>query len=206
MSFEIITLYFDDVTSLTHAWREHTMGRGDATWTHGAYAQVWDLGDQVMKVSGGDDMGYLSFLETMAELDIANPYLPVIYSSTYYRLTDAARQECFMYRNRERIVTFMEKLDQPPKMRRNVWSEKGHLVKSDEPPVKHWALAVSKYLCSNTSAMAHLSLEHQELIVLLKIAYEHYKEKYPKDFGRYDMHGGNVLVRGRQFVVTDPLA
>lgn len=207
MSFEIKTLYFDDVTSMTHAWREHTMGRGDATWYHGAYAQVWDLEDQVMKVSGGDDMGYLSYLETMAELNIKNVHLPVIHESIYYRLTDEARKQCFMYRNRERIVTYMEKLEQPPKLRRNVWGRRGNLVKSSDPPVKYWMQGVAGYLFkTDTPAFARLSLEHQELIVLLRIAYEHYKEKYPRDFGRFDMHSGNALVRGRTFVITDPLA
>lgn len=205
MSFEIKTYYFDDVTALTHAWRVHTEGR-NSEW-HGAYAAVYDLGDRVMKLSGGDDLGYLSYLETMAELKLKNRYLPVIHSVDYYRFTDEARKEHSMFRHREKIVTYMEKLQQPPKHFRRTYDANGNLLNMSKPPLKIWAARVENYVQFKMTDEFHaLSLEHQEAIVLLKIAHEHYATKYSTDYGRLDLHAGNVLARGKTFVITDPFA
>lgn len=204
MNFEIKTHYFDDTTSLLKAAQKHTINRESNWW--GAYASVYDLGDRVMKVSNGDDLGYLSYLETMSELKINNRHLPVIYEVDYYRLTDEARKECRMYRHTEKIVTYMEKLKQPPKKARRTYDKSGDLIKCSWPAVHNWTAALGRYVDWLKKPYSHLSLEHQELIVLLRIAEEHYATKYPQDYGRFDLHSGNAMLRGKTIVVTDPLA
>lgn len=205
MSFEIITLYFDDAYELRNACSVHTVGR-ESTW-HGSFATVYDLDDRVLKVSGGDDLGFLSYLETMMALNVSNRHLPVIHEVIQYRLTDEARKKVSMYKHQERIITYMEKLKQPPKFLRRVYTARGNLLKTWWPPVMKWAEIVTEHVHADIGEkFKDLSLEHQEAIVLLKIAHEHYQHKYPRDYHKFDLHAGNVLARGKTFVITDPLA
>jgi hypothetical protein len=203
MSFKLETLYFDSVPALHLALQEHTVAR-ISKWC-GAYATVYDLGDRVLKVSGGDDLGYLAYLHTMSTLSVSNRYLPRIHSAVHLRLTDEARKENGLWLHRERIVTYMEKLDQPPKLLRRINSARGDLLATSYPPVKKWVMKVEKYLLTRgTEHLSKLRLEHQELIVLLKIALQYHMDVNSEHTPRSDLHAGNALCRGKTFVVTDP--
>jgi len=209
--FKLTTLQFDSHEALLKAVRVHTHQSGVEWLAEGAYAVVYSLAqnpNEVMKVSGGDDQGYLNFLKTMDTLAISNPYLPVIHEAIHFRLTDALRKENGMWQHKERIVTYMEKLSQPPKLIRRDYDKHGHLVRTSWPPVKTWASWVSNYVHGDVRHIKELKLVHQELIVLLKIALEFHTaevEKF-KGYGKLDLHAGNVMCRGKQFVVTDPFA
>ena len=205
--FKLTTLQFDTQEELLNMVRVHTAGC-DKQIGEGAYAVVYATKnpDIVMKLSCGDDVGYLSYLKTLEALNISNRYLPVIHEATHYRLTDEARK-CGMWLHKERIVTYMERLKQPPKLNRKEYNKYGGLAGMFWPPVKKWTRIVSDYVLGDTRHIAHLSLEHQELIVFLKIAHEFHLAEVEKTqgFGRLDLHAGNAMCRGKTFVVTDPL-
>jgi hypothetical protein len=130
--FRLTTLQFNTQDELLKAVHVHT--NQCVEWlADGAYAAVYATKnpDVVLKLSGGDDLGYLSYLKTLETLNISNPYLPIIHDATHFRLTDEARKEHGMWQHRERIVTYMERLSQPPKKVRNKYNERGHLVSSE---------------------------------------------------------------------------
>ena len=208
--FKLTTLQFDTQAELLNAVQVHTNQWGIEWLADGAFAVVYKTADPavVMKVSGGDDVGYLSFLKTLDTLQVSNRYLPKIFEATHFRLTDEARAEGGMWRHKERIVTYLEKLKQPPKLNRNVYNKHGGLKGSYWPPVKKWTYTVSQYVHSDVRHIANLSLEHQELIVFLKIALEFHLAEVEKtrEYGKLDLHAGNAMCRGKQLIVTDPLA
>ena len=203
--FKINTVEFDCRHKLFFAVEEHRV-RGRGPLGNGAFATVYSLDDPnvVLKISTGDDAGYLAFLKTLEQLQVSNRHLPVIHSVTHFRLSDKVREEL---RNKERyclhyeyIVTYMERLKQPPK------SLRGCVPALRPAPVGKWAKIISDYVSRDSQYMAHLSDEHQELITFLKIALEFHLKDIGESYGRFDLHRSNAMLRGKTIVVTDPLA
>ena len=204
--FKINTVEFDCRHKLFFAVEEHRECRrgylGD-----GSFATVYSLDDPnvVLKISTGNDAGYLAFLKTLEQLQVSNRHLPVIHSVTHFRLSDKAREEFLekhgSYLWSECIVTYMERLKQPPKSLRGRAGQLGRAA-----PVGKWAKIISDYVSRDSQYMAHLSDEHQELITFLKIALEFHLQDIGESCGWFDLHRGNAMLRGKTIVVTDPLA
>ncbi len=206
MSFEIRTVYVDTPRELAIA-KGACMGNREIYAT-GNFAKLYKHGDdQIMKISGGDDLGFLEYLKTIAGLGISNRYLPEVTEVIHYRFPDKVRASTSWFMNWEFIVTYMEKLKQPPKFGRCTYDERGNLLQIRGTPVQKFAERLRSYIEGPVENISKLRLEHQELVVLLKIAYEgHLNSSTPNGYQNLDLHAGNVMQRGKGFVVTDPLA
>lgn len=169
----------------------------------GSFADVYSLGDgRALRISTGDDEGYRAYVETISEIGVQNSYLPKIFSAVSYRLTDEAREITEFYQHYEFFAVVMEELMQPPKrvrIKKNLW---GEIVKIEKAPVSKFNQILKSYVCGNLQdALNYLRLEHQELIIFLRLALHH-----APNHCAIDLHGGNSMVRGKRFVVTDPIA
>ena len=102
---------------------------------------------------------------------------------------------------REIYVFYIEKLRQP--RRKNALVIHKYGSKTLRPVDKYVALLediIYKYRMGDRVRFKKLKPKHQDLVVLLALAGDITDSDY------FDLHAGNVMCRGRRFVVIDPLA
>jgi hypothetical protein len=161
---------------------------------NGCFATAYASGkDQVIKVSVGNDWGYMSFLEAMQQMPAQNPWFPRIHWVRVFM------DESGLSDN-NRIVTCLERLDRP-------WESSGFVDKFTDPNAALW----TEYVTICKEIEAHMDrpatrqqdwiMNNAELMDALKVVKRAMKMS---DRGT-DMHCGNFMVRGRQLVITDPI-
>lgn len=152
----------------------------------GLYSRVYssDKHDFVIKVTKGIDKGYWHFINAVRMLGEGNPYLPRIHKVVAFKENGFDNILCY--------ATFMEKLK--PTKKRTSWADAGT---SGDMAAKAVRNAVSNAKHCNDWPVRK---DKRDLIALLLIARDQY------DASWFDFHQGNVMLRGRQLVITDPIA
>jgi len=169
----------------------------------GLHGEVYssDQTPYVVKTFFGNDLGYLSWIQTIAELGQNNPHVPKIMKVILYRLPDYRYD--FIYKkpgktSMDTYVVYMEKLDDRP-CRANTGGEWGRYSRD-------------RYASTIDVLMRKIRLDpknfdwntlrpvHRDLCVMMLLA----AEKAGLEW--FDLHSANVMARGRRFVVIDPLA
>lgn len=160
----------------------------------GCYGTVYGSKDSkvVYKVGDADNnVGYLSFIKVLSKQKKHNPYLPKVYGVRFIK--DKHGDEVF--------VVAMERLEPLARGMGDVcdWFEDELVEKdrwgSDTKKVEE-ALGVKKIVPKPLG----------EALTVLRKAYELSQSGKRCDQADWDLHGGNFMMRGKQIVVTDPLA
>jgi hypothetical protein len=157
--------------------------RGIRMLDGGAYATVFSApkSNTVFKL-GKDGDPYFNFVKELAKLERHNPYLPRIHKVTVFKLSASD----FSY------VVEMERLD--PWRRGTHYLDPyfldSNIYKNEERFKSAWREEFGG------TPSRHLL----RAIDLIKRA----KKRYGSG-ADYDFHGDNVMMRGNQFVITDPL-
>jgi len=170
----------------------------------GLYGRVYTSNGTpyVVKFFKGHDSGYRSWIETIAELANTGPlakYTPKISRVLCYRMPDADYQgEVPGETIHDTWVVYMERLAG--------YNEQGTIrgAKNDMRIRKFGDLFRNimyraRYCEDEPFDYSKLSPIHRDLIALILIA----REKYGSGC---DCHNGNIMLRGSQIVITDPLA
>ena len=205
MSLNIETIYLESSYENAGAVARIEHAEGLTKVGSGLYSQVFTSDDTpyVVKVMRGHDLGYLSYVKMVTELG-DSPYLPKIQRIIHYRFRDDAYEVCDKRGNttKDAYVFYMEKLEQPPRRGRCGidWSD-------DRPhTVDRFSTTLSRLVndaLARELDWSKLRPKHQDLVALIALAYE---QMPYSDYGQVvDIHGGNVMKRGKHFVVTDPI-
>lgn len=203
MSLKIETVILEDnidsrrVAILNHATGFERLGGGK-------HAEVFSSPDTpyVVKVMSGVDRGYLSYLETVSHQHRSTPYAPIVYRVIHYRFEDEFYGNMSGwkpgYTPYDKFVFYLEKLSQPT---RREWATKGNRYSVDRFAKKLDYLMID----AQHGGFNWLSLKpkHQKLISVLLDAGK--RAWMDDDTILFDLHAGNVMKRGKQYVVTDPL-
>lgn len=161
----------------------------------GAYGTVYGSKDSkvVYKVGDtSDNVGYLSYIKVLAKQKKHNPFLPKIYGVRFIR--SKSGDEVF--------VVAMEKLEPLARGMGDVcdWFE-DELQREDF----HWNKSRDK-VEDLLGVKRSLPKPLTEALEVLRKAYKESNGGRRWDSADWDLHGGNFMMRGRQIVVTDPLA
>jgi hypothetical protein len=199
MTFEIETVIVPLGENIKAAVeKEHTQGLV-SIGTPSVYGRVYSNGEvnHVVKIGSGGDMGYRSYVQTAAQFRNECKYLPNITRAILYRHPD----EFYESRGRKPgedpidiFVVYMEKLRHP----RNTGncSERGSPVNRFTAVLRE---LLRQHVYGNNLDWSRLRPVHQDLLTILLLA------KEMRQGNNFDIHYQNAMVRGRQFVVTDPL-
>lgn len=165
----------------------------------GLYARVFELpdSDMVLKVSREDDKGYIAYLRVLNELEFDSPYVPKIEKVLVYgNMLFGSMFEPMFY------LTYMEKLVPCKKTRYDGEEVCSYLSNSQDPSMKRWVDRFSRMADHSFEfgTKYKLNPRHHDLIALITLAKETSKKHCT-----FDLHYGNVMRRGRQIVLTDPL-
>lgn len=159
----------------------------------GMYAQVYTRSnvEHVVKIFKANDVGYLAYIETLAQLGPVHGYTPNITRIINYRMNpftsnDPEQETC--QHNLDCYVVYMEQLTEDDN---KTWHRR----------IRFTGL-LKRYLSRiedgefNWNSVRPV---HRDLLALLEIARERAGLKF------FDLHVGNVLMRNGRFVITDPL-
>lgn len=211
MALEIETVYVkEDEWAKDVAMEHHVHNQGFDELGGGLYSTVYGSKDSpfAVKLMRGSDNGYISYLETIAELGHDSPYIPKIHRIINYRMVDHeyARENGVQpgRTNRDYFVFYIERLQATRREGRGDCNVKR--------PIDYFARRLDRLadiawkdqqFGTKELDWSKYSKKHQDLLALLVLARE-VADKY--ECVGFDLHAGNVMKRGSQFVVTDPLA
>lgn len=190
---------------MERAKSEHTNGL--AQISKGCYSTVYSSDDTpyIVKIMRGGDAGYLAYMKVIQQLG-DSPYCPRIQRVVCYRYQAKhyiSHMDSPGESNHDYYAIYMEKLEQPPRYRWDGPDGSNRNFTLDKFVGRLARLVSSAYaLREEFDWMAHKP-KHRDLIALLVLAREQTSPNYCVCF---DIHSGNVMKRGRQYVVTDPLA
>lgn len=161
---------------------------------NGCFATAYASGrDQVIKVSVGNDWGYMSFLEAMSRMKSHNPWLPRIHWVRVFMGRSGRDSD-------SRIVTCLERLERP-------WDSSGDVEDLSQKNAPLWQVYAT--MCKEIEGHVDRPETRQqdwikrnpqlrEALAVIHVAMA--------SSGRgTDLHCGNFMVRGRQLVITDPI-
>lgn len=199
MSIRWNTIVLKDEASISEAVLGHI--RTLECIGSGLYANVYsnDTIDIVVKITSGNDLGYLAYIKAITAFELNNSYIPRILKVIHYRYADDSPERGTVRdgigRN-DRFVITMEKLDSP--MRDNN-SSHGKCRKFNDF-VDNFSGIMRNIAYGEKVDWSKYSKKHQEVFALLEIARESIGARW------YDLHTGNIMMRGSQFVITDPIS
>jgi hypothetical protein len=198
MTFEIETVIVPNHENIRElAEKEHTEGLV-SIGTQSVYGRVYSNNEinYAVKIGSGGDMGYRSYVKIVAHFHEDCKYLPKISRAILYRHEDS------YYEGRNRkpgedsddvFVVYMEKLKHP---RTPGYGTGG-------APINRFTYKLSEmlrtHIWSGTLDWSKLRPVHRDLLTILLLAREH------REGNGFDIHFQNVMARGKQFVITDPL-
>lgn len=147
----------------------------------GAFGSAWTRTDskikQVIKMTHGNDWGYMAYLEMLSKVAAANPWLPRIDLVNVYMDRDG--DTCMVA-----IMEHLETIEQLP----------------DRDRFRTEIEEIGEYIRERNSAN-WIKRDPQ----LLRAA-EVVRAAHRRSRCSYDLHTGNILVRNKtQLVITDPL-
>lgn len=159
----------------------------------GCFATVYASDhNQVIKISEGQDWGYISFLEAMSQQRTHNPWLPRIQWAKVFMSNTGKEQD-------NRVVTCLEHLERP-------WKDCGTIDDEHDSSAEYWQKCVvqckeiESHMSSGRNQKDWIN-QNQELSAALQVV-----RQAMRACGRnVDMHCGNFMLRGRQLVITDPI-
>lgn len=153
----------------------------------GVFGTVYGCKDKdwVYKVGNlNDNTGYLSYLNQLSTLEEHNPYTPEIYGVRFYKGTTSSA-----------FVVAMERLTpMPQRGRGKVWALSDFIEGSANSDMKR-----IKDL-QELGVKVEFPKPLEEVIELL------HQAKKKSKWASWDLHMGNFMMRGKQLVITDPLA
>lgn len=160
----------------------------------GAYGVVYGSKDSkvVYKVGDtSDNVGYLAYIKVLSKQKKHNPFLPKVYGVRFIK--DADGDEVF--------VVAMERLEPLKRGMSDIcdWFE-DELVENDR-----WGSDTNKV----EAALGVKKIVPKPLTEALEVLRKAHNESNSGrrwDCADWDLHSGNFMMRGRQIVVTDPLA
>jgi hypothetical protein len=173
----------------------------------GLYSTVYGGNDTpyVVKIMRGADGGYITYINVAAEIAQDCAYVPKVIRKVLYRLADEeyGPDERPGHSNRDYYAIYLERLQQPcrynycnkiPKQTLDRFASRLNSIVYDaynEPDSFNWDNHKPK---------------HRDLIALLVLVRIEAQKVGGVDSVGLDLHAGNIMKRGRQYVVTDPLA
>jgi len=214
VSFEIETLIIDpEITKVTpyqeamfHVRNGKLLGYG----IHGCVYEDPDNPERAIKVARASDIGYFMFLKLLQKFGDGNRYLPKIYKVVHYRYPDkfVGHDPYYLrgHSNKEYYVVWMEKLSkgrQIPSMGdRPIRSAKKEDFPSRVVYGKEYFAFKLKTLFKKYENIdySRFNKHHHDFLALLQLLRE------IADAKAMDFHEGNVMFRGRQIVVIDPIS
>lgn len=205
MSLKIETVILeDDADSRVEAINGHA--RNFDRLGRGQHSEVFCSPDTpyVVKVMRGTDRGYLSYLKTAAEGRHQNSYMPRVFRAVHYRFNDKFYKTNSLHlwpighTPHDYFVFYLERLEQP---KRRDWDSKKNKFSVDRFVKKLDDIMIdARYGKLNWNS---LKPKHRDLVSTLLAAAE---RAWVEDSSiLFDLHAGNVMKRGSQYVVTDPL-
>jgi hypothetical protein len=197
-----------DIDTMDYARRKHA--KGFRLLGTGLYSAVYgsDATPYVVKIFKGHDKGYRNWIRTLAEVENLrhlSKYVPKIYQVFLYRRPDEFYKNTGLdigYSSQDTMVVYLEPLtgkDTPyvnPKENDYQKRRKTSLARFAEKVTE----CVDKARCSVRPDWGNLRPVHRDLVSLILLAYEKNRAT------GIDIHYGNVMKRGRQVVITDPLS
>lgn len=170
------------------------MTQGMAKLGGGLYAKTYGNSETpfVVKVGRMTDRGYRAYLSVMQELGIQNPYLPRILDVTYFTGENAYGEKDVYF---SFFAVRMEKLERGDY--NYAWSEEG-----DSPFAQ--ACRIIRAAADDRLSLLKADSVLEEAIAVIQLA----RDRVYRDHENvsFDLHCGNVMLRGEQLVITDPLA
>lgn len=192
MNFEVETRYFNNRDDIDEAAGKYSDGL--SMLGEGMYAQVFGSNQTpyVIKIMSVNDIGYAAWMKVIAEFGHEIAYMPKIHHVIQLKLSNPG--SVGRPSNVEKIIICMEKLVHP---KRNCDDN------------NRW-FTIDRY-CSKLKELLYeaqherliyqrLRPKHRDLITVLMLA----KELSGCD--RFDLHSANIMKRGKQYVVTDPIS
>ena len=172
----------------------------------GLYAMVYATPDPavVLKVIKYSDPGYMAYLEVMKRLGEQMRYMPKILRVVEFRYRKDVLEEEPPIRGQ---LIWLEKLSTPRLTRYDgtgLESYPGNDLL--DPPVKRFVDKIKIIIRRiRQGEKVYLRPVHQDLIAMLELVLEVGKSSSSSGWSRLDLHSWNVMVRGKQFIITDPL-
>ena len=156
--------------------------------------------DTVVKITHGQDRAYFAYLKMIHDLGFENPYIPKIKEVILFRVKDT-EYTIYPELSHVRMMVQMERLQESFKnydYRRVAAANIAKMLTKFVCP--KWDDEKDEYSDQPPMECDELRQEHQDLIALLRLMHE----TYPTI--TYDIRTSNIMVRGRQLVVTDPVS
>lgn len=169
----------------------------------GLYASVFSIpnSDMVLKVINGNDKGYMSYLKVIQGLgNDTLAYMPKIHrviEISYDEVDDGHYHEG---PNVAYQLIWLEKLNQPKKFRYDGWDVCEWAPHRLDPTVTRFVRKLKDIMgkIKEGGPLPRLRQKHWDMIAMLELVKETHRHDY------LDLHSGNVMARGKQFVITDP--
>ncbi len=189
MQTEVVIIDNNDVFCRDQAVADHCAGLTELG--AGLYSRVYgsEGTPYVVKIMNGRDKGYRTFIRAVTELGKGFVNLPKIHRVINYRRADSYYDEDEVPGESSCDVTvfYIEKLVEVGHGDR-LWR---HITR---------VINILYGVIQQPETIKDFRPEHQDLITLLLIAQEQTGLRW------FDLHTGNIMVRGGHFVITDPLA
>jgi hypothetical protein len=201
--FQITHKVFEDESALNDALNalrnDHTCSR----LGYGSYGTVFsddNDADRVIKITHGQDKAYFAYLKLIYDLGFENPYVPQVYSVEAWHIK-GTEYTVLPELSHARLVVRMERLRESF----DGWDYSRRATSNVLRMLKHyaepsWDEEKDAYGSNFVGDINNLNKEHQDIVCLLRML----KEIYPK-IG-YDLRTANMMRRGHQVVITDPVA
>lgn len=149
----------------------------------GCFASVYASGQsRVIRVTDRNDWGYLTYLEKIRSYGRMNPWFPVVHHVDVY-------MDC---NDRMGMCVVLERLTRP-------WNEWGETDDSWKPYKK--IMEEIETAADHPASTAQWIRDNRELTEALNVV-----QSAKRSSGHaVDLHFGNIMLRGSQLVLTDPL-
>lgn len=154
--------------------------------------------DYVVKVMSANDLGYLSWADVAWAFHEGLPYLPRILAVYHYMPEQCVGNPAREYSTECQFVFLIETLSRGQYRKRPVAAGRDIMHRS-----ANWIDRVAKIVL-RPETWSQYRPQHQDLFAALTLAREGavFQDGCTADF---DLHMHNVMLRGRQIVITDPL-